>query len=276
MNEKDFFMHSIKPKQEDPESSDFKGISEKGVELAGERAEEILNYLEDSEKGTDLFTGAVSEIPRTKSTALAFGEKIKDIILEQDNKDVLVFMPKDLENIDGFTNKRDYLVNQISANPEKKIIVDFPLFVKEFSFNGDFTTKEGKLTPFSNELLERNGYDEEKALKDWLSNQGVIEDLQGPSPKAIAEKQLQGIDRLREFAEKNIPDRPIIIGSVGHSWSLDVLALYLINSNEVNAEAFDKIKAKMIGETGMVRLIKKEGKPFLQYGELEVPLDKKE
>lgn len=64
-------------------------------------------------------------------------------------------MPKDLENIEGYPKKVDYLVEQITANPEKKIIIDFPLFIKEFSLVGDFTTKEGPLTPYIQEMLKR-------------------------------------------------------------------------------------------------------------------------
>jgi hypothetical protein len=65
----------------------------------------------------------------------------------------------------------------------------------------------------------------------------------------------------------------LIIGSVGHSWSLDALAVYLANNGDVTAEAFDKMKAKMIGETEMIKLTQKDRKQVLQYGELLIPLD---
>jgi hypothetical protein len=147
------------------------------------------------------------------------------------------------------------------------------MFIKEFSFVGDFTTKEGGWTQYTQELLKRSGGDSEMALRDWLGNQGVIGDLRGPNPKEIAEKQLDGLKRLREFAEKYISDRPLIIGSVGHSWSLDALAVYLANKGEVTAEAFDEMKAKMIGETEMIKLTQEDGEQVLQYGELSIPLE---
>ncbi|MFH1956678.1 MAG: hypothetical protein ABIJ28_03465 [Patescibacteria group bacterium] len=274
MHEGDFFTrHSIRPKEGDQESPDFEGVSEKGVELAKQRAREILESLEQSENGTIMFIGGTSEIVRTKSTAVIYGNEMRNIVSEQKRDDVLVFVPEDLENIEGYSNKVDYLVKQITANPEKKIIIDFPLFIKEFSFVGDFTTEEGKWTQYTREMLKRSGGDSERFLKDWLDNQGVIGDLEGPNPKEIAEKQLAGLNRLREFVEKYISGRPLIIGSVGHSWSLDALAVYLANKGEVTAEAFDKMKAKMIGDTEMIKLTQKDGKQVLQYGELFIPLE---
>jgi len=274
MREGDFFTrHSMRPKEGNQEAPDFEDISEKGVELAKQRAREILKSLEQSENGTIMFMGGTSEIARTKSTALIYGNEIQDVISEQKRDDILVFVPEDLEGINGYSNKVDYLVKQTTAHPEKKIVINFPLFLKEFSFMGDFTTEEGRWTQYTREMLKRSGGDSEKFLRDWLDNQGVIGDLKGPNPKEIAEKQLAGLNRLREFVEKYISGRPLIIGSVGHSWSLDALAVYLASKGEVTAEAFDKMKAKMIGETGMIKLIQKNGKQVLQYGELFIPLE---
>lgn len=273
MREGDFFTrHSMRPKEGDQESLDFEGVSEKGVELAKQRAREILESLEQSENGTIMFIGGTSEIVRTKSTAVIYGNEMRNIVSEQKRDDILVFVPEDLENIDGYSNKVDYLVKQITTNPEKKIVIDFPLFTKEFSFVGDFTTEEGKWTQYTREMLKRSGGNSERFLKDWLDNQGVVGDLKGPNPKEIAEKQLVGLNRLREFVTKYISGRPLIIGSVGHSWSLDALAVYLANNGEITAGAFDKMKAKMIGETEMIKLMQKDGKQVLQYGELLIPL----
>lgn len=273
MREGDFFTrHSTRPEKQDLESVEFYGISEKGVELARERASEIFKSLEKSENGTIMFIGATSEIPRAKSTALVYGDEIRNIVSEQKRDDILILLPEDFKNIKGYSNKLQHIIEQINSNPDKKIVVDFPLFLKEFSFVGDFTTKEGKWAEYTQELLKRNKGDDEMALRDWLSNQGVIGNLKGPNPKEIAEKQLAGLDRLRTFVEKYISDRPLVIGSVGHSWSLDALAVYLANECEVSAEAFDKIKGKMIGESEMIRFIKKDGKQVLQYGDLFIPL----
>jgi hypothetical protein len=275
MREGDFFTrHTTRPKESDPESVDFKGVSEKGVELAKQRAAEILESLDKLENGTVMFVGGASEIPRTKSTALIYGEEIRKIVSEEKRDDILVFLPEDLEKIEGYTDKVNFLVSHITANSDKKIVIGVPLFIKEFSFVGDFTTKEGRWAPYTQELLKRNDGDSEKALRDWLENQGTIGEIKGPNPKDVAEKQLAGLDRLREFIEKYIPGRPFVIGSVGHSWSLDALALYLANKGVVSVEAFDDLKAKKIGEAGTIEIIEKDGEQVLKYGEVEIPLEK--
>ena len=47
----------------------------------------------------------------------------------------------------------------------------------------------------------------------------------------------------------------------------------MANKGEVTAEAFDKMKARMIGETGMIKLTQKDGEQVLQYGELSISLE---
>lgn len=274
LKEGDFLSrHSKKPKGEDIESSDFPGISEKGVDLAKERAEEILANLEKQENGTVMLISGVSEMPRTKSTALAYGQEIKNIIELQKIDDVLVFLPKDLDNIKGYSNKINFLAEQIEANPDKKIVLDFPLFLKEFSFKDSWADKKtGDLSEYTKELLRRNNDDDVLCMKDWFENQGKIGDLIGPNPKEVAEQQLTGIERLREFAKKYIPDKQLIIGTVGHSWNLDAVAVYLANKGEVNKESFEKMKAKMIGETGVIKISGQDGKQVLEYGNIIIPL----
>lgn len=274
MREGDFFTrHSIKPRGEDLESSEFSGISEKGVDLAKERAEEILANLESQANGTVMLISGVSEMPRTKSTAMAYGQEIKNLIELQKIDNVIVFLPEDLENIDGYTNKVNFLVEQIKANPNKKIVLDFPLFIKEFSFKNRWADEKGNLSEYTKELLKRNGDDDEEAMKDWFDNQGKIDSLVGPNPKEVAEQQLAGIERLREFAKKYIPDQRLVIGTVGHSWNLDAIAVYLANNGEINKESFEKMKAKMIGETEVIKISEKDGKQVLEYGNIVIPLE---
>ncbi len=102
-----------------------------------------------------MFMGGTSEIARTKSTVLIYENEIRDIISEQERDDILIFTPEDLKNIEGYSNKVDFLVKKIADNPEKKIVIDFPLFIKEFSFVGGFTTEEGKWTQYAREMLKR-------------------------------------------------------------------------------------------------------------------------
>jgi hypothetical protein len=275
MREGDYFSrHSIKPKGADLESSEFSGISEKGVELAKERSKEIIGNLETTEFGTVMILGGVSEVPRTKSTAMVYGQEIKKYLLEQGRNDVIVFLPEDLDEVEGYTNKVKFLTEKIKANPDKKIILDFPLFIKEFSLKDRWIDEKGNLLEYTKELLKRNGNNEEAAMKDWFDNQGRIGDLLGPNPEEVAEQQLTGLERLREFAKKYISDRPLIIGSVGHSWNLDAVAVYLANNGKISREAFEKMEAKMIGETKMITISERDGKQVLEYGDVVIPLEK--
>ena len=275
MREGDYFSrHSIKPKGADLESSEFSGISEKGVELAKERSKEIIGNLETTEFGTVMILGGVSEVPRTKSTAMVYGQEIKKYLLEQGRNDVIVFLPEDLDEVEGYTNKVKFLTEKIKANPDKKIILDFPLFIKEFSLKDRWIDEKGNFLEYTKELLKRNGNNEEAAMKDWFDNQGRIGDLLGPNPEEVAEQQLTGLERLREFAKKYISDRPLIIGSVGHSWNLDAVAVYLANNGKISREAFEKMEAKMIGETKMITISERDGKQVLEYGDVVIPLEK--
>ena len=274
MNERFFATrHSIKPKGEDMESADFPGISEKGVERAKERAAALLVEVENLEAGTVVFLGGVSEAVRTRSTAEVYGEEMKRLVAEQGREDVLVYLPEDIASIEGFTKKVEFLVEQAKAHPTEKLVLDIPLFVKEFGMNDRWMGEDGGLSAYTKELLKRNNNNEQEALKDWLETQGVIGDLVGPNPKQVAQEQLAGIERLRAFAQKFIPGRPLVIGSVGHSLNLDALAVYLANNGEVTKEAFENMQAKMIGETKMVKISEQDGRPVLQYGDVVIPLE---
>lgn len=265
--------HSIKPKGGDLESSEFSGISERGVEIAKERAQEIFSDLEKSENGTVMFLGGASELPRTKSTAMVYGKEMKNLIMEQGRDDIVILLPEDIEEIEGFTNKVNFIAEQVKTNPNKKIILDFPLFMKEFSFKGTWTDDKGNPSQYLIQLFKKNGNNEEAAMEDWFDNQGIIGDLVGPNPKEVAEQQLAGIERLREFAKKYISNRPLVIGSVGHSFNLDAVAVYLANNGEVNKESFEQMKAKMIGETKMIKISERDGKQVLEYGNVIIPLE---
>ena len=110
-------------------------------------------------------------------------------------------------------------------------------------------------------------------MRDWFENRGRIGDLVGPNPKEVAEEQMKGIARLREFAKKHFSDRPLIIGSVGHSWNLDALAVYLANDGEISKELFEKMNSTLIEDAGMIKIENKNGSQILKYGNIDIPLE---
>lgn len=257
--------HSKKPKGEDLESKEFPGISERGVELAQERAKEIFKVLEDAEEGTVMFIGGASEAARTKSTAKVFGQEIKRIVAEEGKEDIFVLTKEDIIQKDkGYSQIIEEIAGRIKANPDKKVLVDFPLFLKEFQIRR-WLDEEGNFSSYTKALLERNKEDNLACLEDWIGNEGRIGNLEGPNPTKVAEEQLQGIKRLKEFAQKYIGERPLIIGAAGHSWDLDALAIYLANEGKVDLEGLEKVGGEMIKETEPVQVEVTEEKTILRY-----------
>ncbi|MDD2489813.1 MAG: hypothetical protein PHY26_00960 [Bacilli bacterium] len=256
--EKDFITrHSIKPSANDPESTLYPGISKNGVKLAQKRATDILKILEEAPANTIMFIGGCSDIKRTKTTAMIYGEEIKKIITTQKKEDILFFLLNDMQG-KGFTAKKDYLIKQINNNPNKKIIITLPLMLKELSFIGDFTDINHQFNEYTQALLKQSKGNETEALRLWFANQGEIHNIKGPNPKIIAEKQLNGLKRLRTFINTKINNRPIIIAGIGHAWSLDALKVYLINNGQITKKDFkETLNEKMVKETEIIEINKK-------------------
>lgn len=269
--------HSLKPKSGiDPESLNYKGVSEKGVDLAKERAEDILNILKNEPEGSILFFLGSSEADRTKNTAQIYIDTIKDLLANESQQNISLVL-KDKINNSGYgqTKNANILADKINSHPEQKFIIDINLFIKEFS-NSCWTDKNGNLSEYSKKLLLDNNNNEELCFRDWVANNGVSGDLVGPRPEDVAKKSLAGIKRLSDFAKRFLKDddRNIVIGAVGHSWNLDALAIYLANNGVVDINGFDKIKGTIIDETQILRLAKQgDGKYNLSYNNNEYNLD---
>lgn len=261
------FRHSLKPKKSEEagtsESEQFAGISNDGVELARSRAHEIAESLENEPDGTVYFLGGSSEQIRTKSSARAIGEELKT----NSHDKILVLTEEDIlsrgESVSATVKK---VVEAIEANADKKVFVDFPMMMKEFSMD-HWMDEDGKgFSEFTKTILERNNNNETACVKDWLETQGKIGDIQGPVPAEVALKQLKGIERLRDFAHEQVPGHKVIVGAVGHSWNMDALAIYLANNGEVTAEGFDKVGGEMIKELQSAKVeISEDGTAKLQY-----------
>ncbi len=268
--------HSLKPKAEvDPESS-YQGISGKGLELAKERASEILESFKNEPKGAVMFLAGASELPRTKNTAEIYGEEISKIISEKNYDDMAVITKRDISKHEGgYTEIATEVKKEIEAQPDKKFIIDIPLFVKELGTSNRWGDGRGGYSKYVMSLLTKYNNDEEECIKDWILNEGKLDGEVGPNPTKLAEEQLAGFKRLEDFAKKFLGDRPLVIGSVGHSWNLDALAVYLANNGKVDLEGYEKLGVKMIKETQLMRVGKnKENESVFFYNNQEYKLDK--
>lgn len=288
MSQENFFAtrHSIKPTAGDPGSEVYSGVSEKGIDLARERAGEILELMNNEPAGTVMFLAGSSEIPRVKNAAKIYGEEMNRILKSSNNEEILIVSNENIKDISkkedesgdkpGYSQIVEEIAEKIKANPEKKVIVDFPMFIKEFAFNNDrWAGKDGKMTEYVIKLLAKYNNNVEECLRDWIANEGKSGDLSGPNPTEMAKEQLQGIERLAKFAKRYLGEEGnLLIGSVGHSWSLDALAVYLTNNGRVDMEGYEKIGGQMIKETQLMRVGKnKTDKTCLFYNNKEYQLE---
>ena len=253
--EKKFFVfrHSDKPDDKNPESQTHPGLSEKGVEKAKEqKTREIKGIIDNAPDRALIYIGGATELARTKSTAIAAGEGLK--ALYKDKESVVILTKEEILNQAGKTGSISSTIKKIieivenDENKNKKIIVDFPLFVKELSFGRRWDAKKDNFEYFDY-LDKKYGDNEEGAFEEWSHTKGEnTEGSGGPNPDTVAEEYLFGLDRINEFAKKYFPDRPIVVGAVSHRWDLDAAILKLI-ADEVSPKSFKEISNEKLTDT---------------------------
>ena len=247
--------HSLKPEMPEDESAEYPGLTEAGAELARKRArQEILELVEKSERGTVVFIGGASNLPRTKSTAEIYGDELKEINPE----DALVVTRQEIAKIykeeKSYKGTLEKIAESIKQNENKKIIIVFPMFLKGLS-----PKDEGhEFFAYYNQLLEKHGGDESAAIKDWLETNGKVDGKQaGPVPQELARNIESELERLKTFAQKHFDGRPLITGLVGHSWLLDAF-LY----EKIGEKALEK---GMINETELAKIKVGPDKTEIEY-----------
>ena len=253
--EKKFFVfrHSDKPDEKNPESQTHPGLSEKGVEKAKEqKAREIKEIVENAPDRALIYIGGATELARTKSTAIASGEGLK--ALYENDESVLVLTKEEILSQAGKTGSISSAIKKIieiiesDENKNKKIVVNFPLFVKELSFDRRWDAKKDNFE-YYDYLDKKYGNNEEGAFEEWSRTKGEnIEGSEGPNPETVAEEYLFGLDRIHEFVKKYFPERPVVIGAVSHRWDLDAAILKLIKG-EVTPERFREISNEKLTDT---------------------------
>jgi len=253
--EKKFFIfrHSDKPDEKNSESQAHPGLSEKGVEKAKEqKAREIKELIDNAPDRALIYIGGATELARTKSTAIAAGEGLK--ALYKDNEGVVILTKEEIlnqaENTESISSTIKKIIEIVESdeNKNKKIVVDFPLFVKELSFDRRWDAKKDNFE-YYDYLDKKYGDNEEGAFEEWSHTKGEnTEGSEGPNPETVAEEYLFGLDRLHEFAKKYFPERPVVIGAVSHRWDLDAAILKLI-AGEVSPKSFKEVSNKKLTDT---------------------------
>lgn len=243
------------------ESSEYLGITEAGVELAREKAKIILKHIKEKPAGTIFFLSGSSELARSKSTLRVYGDELKKLVDEEGVDDVYVISEDDvIRSGEGFGERTRAIVEEIKAQGNNKIAIVSPLSMTGFGVKGVWSDGEGNMD-YYNELQKICGNNDDKAIRYWLENfkseGGVLQvdgkTVLGPDPKVVAESQIESIRRLRDFVAKHISNRNVEIGSVGHAFNLDALAVDLADNGEMAPETFDQIGG-MIGETEMLSI----------------------
>lgn len=247
MNEKFFInRHSFKSDRKNPESKTYPGLSDGGIEAAKKHGEEQDKKLvEKAPEGAVIFLSGATESPRTASTLELRGEGLKSAFGKNDQ--VLVLTKKEVGDIlkteKSISRGVEKIVQLISANADKKIVIDFPMFINELSFGrrwGFFS--RGKDAPYFNYLMDKHDNDEDKCFNEWIETKGKSghQDITGPDPEIVAQEYLEGLKKLKNFANQYIQDRPIIIGANAHRWELDAFILKMAGG-KIDTETFQKI-----------------------------------
>jgi len=137
---------------DNPLSKKYPSITEKGVKQAHMTVrEELIPALEAIPPDTVLFILAKSDQTRTGHTADAYGDEFDRIAQSRD--DLFVLTKTKLSVQRGNTIRT--IKEIIKENPDKKIVVVYPLLVKQLSyaFEGRWTTDCNKPSYFE-ELLK--------------------------------------------------------------------------------------------------------------------------
>lgn len=169
---------------DDLPSDNYLGVTIEGERKARETArrqyKELIDY---SAPNAILFIGGSSEEDRTCSTGEIIGEELENIYA--DDPSIMVITKKKIESWQEEDSEEDKKINNIKilsklqniieANPDKKIIIAYPLYLKEISLRPFFRSPiNGEHTQFSQEIIKQAGQDEFAATKLWFACNGRI------------------------------------------------------------------------------------------------------
>jgi broad specificity phosphatase PhoE len=234
---------------------EYKGLSPEGVEKARERAKDFTTMIQNSDPGTVIFFGGSSYEERTGSTLEVYADEVKNHV--KYSPDVLFFDEEQIaqEAKVGHRSSIQKIQEVANKNPLAKVVIDFPLVLRDFENREWLYDSEGKPKKEWMDMLGRYGKDYSSAIREWFSNLGVIDGKQAvPSPVTMAESYLNGIKRLEDFVKKFSGERKVKIVIVGHSFHIDALLTYLSNNGKIDVEGFEKIGNQVVDTTEMATI----------------------
>jgi len=252
------------------------GISDQGEREVRQYATRLQQMIEQSPQNAVFFLGACSEHQRTDATALAYMDKVSRGY--NGREDVVVYVPKAIErwqqekaqaklpnmstsipyNNKGVSNLtlreiRDTIKETrkvIKDNPDKKVIVCLPLYLKDFSFfrhgwinpqTYDFNDYAKKILEGRVELPEQEQYGH--LTRRWLETQGRLDSFKGPNPQDCMGDFEKGVGRYKRFASRFAGGRPTYTGTFNHAWEADAYATKEA-TEKLTPEAFDEVFGK--------------------------------
>ena len=238
----------------------YEGITPEGEELVREKTRTaMLEVIENSEPGSVIVFAGKSDLIRTGSTSDVSVDELGKILA--DRNDEFVIMSKD--DIDravepAHESRRSMMSGIAAANPDKKVIMSYPLALKEFSLvqpdNGprantpDWKTggKDEKFTPYLTELMRRANNEEAEAVSLWIESGGkfTMEDgtvVEGPDPTGTAKDYTTALMRLNKVTGELFPGRPRVVEATTHSWDVDVFIAYATHNGKLDRDAFEEI-----------------------------------
>lgn len=238
--------HTIKKTEEEPLIEKYPGITEKGLELAKERTKDFAQEILESPPGTIIFMGAISKLPRTKSTMKIYNETLNNELVNEEN---IEFFDRERLTKNGKLGPTEMMKNLTSftkQNPDKKIIINVPLFIK-------FDVERRKSQYFI-DLIEKAKGREEVFMNTWLKDteKGELKDY--PSPNDVSVTFLKELIKVETFIKRYFPNRKVIIGTVGHASAMTALAGYFLGKGKSTKNVYEKEIGYPIKETEMLIL----------------------
>ena len=266
--------HTIRPDVVQPESSRYPGTTETiGVEAVREKMSDIFTMVESADKDALVIIIGASEEPRVQATAEIIGDLLEEKY--RNNPDKIIVTRSQVQQMREDTEKKNpanfkilhHLSNLIADNRNTQVIIDDPLFVKQFSLRPYFRHPETAThTEFAKHIMDTaraehgdpTRYDEAGAIDPLASYQAEstggakafmsmekqedVEPYGGVTPQHIAEEHVRALQRLTSFVKKQLRpedrERQLIIGMIGHGWNVDAFFSYLANQGEANLEGY--------------------------------------